>query len=363
MTSEDGKKDSMYGERRPEFDPDQFIRNLRQSWDNIRARLPGGGRSGLLIVGGLIVIIVLWAASGFYTVGPTEQAATRLFGKFQSLQDQGLHWFPPSPIGRVDVEAVDLIQTMELGFRSEPARDVQIEAEMITGDLNIVDVQLVVQYRIKDLKNFLFNVGDPGDPDRDASEGRPDGRTLKDATEAALRQVIGQRSIDDPLRVAKVAVQDATKTLLQEILDEYESGIEIVEVQLQTVRPPDIVRDAFDDVNRARVDKETVINEALAYEQDQIPRANGAAAQIVQAAEAFKLARVARANGEAQEFLAVLAEYEKSQDVTRQRLYLEAMEDILPGITIFVIDEGAGSGVLPFLPLTNNPPPLPGTGQ
>jgi len=353
----------MYGERRPEFDPDQFIRNLQAQWATIRTRLPGGGRSGMLVVLGLVIIGLLWAASGFYTVGPTEQAANRLFGKFSGLQGQGLHWYPPSPIGKVDVEAVDLIQTMELGFRSDPLRDVQIEAEMITGDLNIVDVQLVVQYRISDLEYFLFNVDDPGDPDRDEREGRPDGRTLKDATEAALRQVVGQRSIDDPLRVAKVAVQDDTKVLLQAILNDYKTGIEIVAVQLQTVRPPDVVRDAFDDVNRARVDRETRINEALAYEQDQLPRARGAAAQVVQASEAFKLARVARASGEAAEFLAVLAEYELSEDVTRQRLYLEAMEEVLPNIQLFVIDEGAGSGVLPFLPLTTNPPALPGAGQ
>jgi len=242
---------------------------------------------------------------------------------------------------------------MELGFRSVGNLTVPVEAEMITGDLNIVDVNLVVQYRINDIEAFLFNVDDPGDPDRpETREGVPDGRTLKDATEAALRQVIGQRSIDDPLRVAKTEVQDATRTLLQEILDEYEAGIEILSIQLQTVEPPDVVRDAFDDVNRARVDKETRTNQALAYEQGEIPIAEGSAQQVIQAATAFKNARVARAQGEASEFLSVLAEYRESVNVTRQRLYLEAMEEILPGITIYVIDPEAGAGVLPFLSLT-----------
>ena len=163
-----------------------------------------------------------------------------------------------------------------------------------------------------------------------------------------------------PLRVAKTEVQDETAQLLRDILNSYNSGIEILSVQLQTVRPPDIVRDAFDDVNRARVDKESRINESLAYEQDQLPRATGAAEQVEQAAEAFKAARIARAAGEAAEFTAVLDEYQNSPDVTRQRLYLEAMEKILPGISIFIIDENAG-GVLPFLPLTGDAVQIPGT--
>ena len=343
----------MYGDRRPEFDPDQLVKNLQQSWDGIRARLPGGGGVGILFFGGIAIILAIWAASGFYQVGPSEQAALRLFGKFQNLEEQGLHWFFPGPIGRVDVVSVRETKRMELGFRSVGNLAVPVESEMITGDLNIVDVNLVVQYRISNLENFLFNVADPGDPDRpETGEGAPDGRTLKDATEAALRQVIGQRSIDDPLRVAKTEVQDSTKTLLQGILDDYGAGIEILSIQLQTVEPPSSVRDAFDDVNRARVDRETRINQALAYEQDQVPRALGSAQQVIQAATAFKNARVARAEGEASEFLSVLAEYEKSKKVTRQRLYLEAMEEILPGITIYVIDPDAGSGVLPFLSLT-----------
>lgn len=343
----------MYGDRRPEFDPDQLIRNLQQSWDRIRVRLPGGGGVGLIFFGGLFVILALWAASGVYTVGPSEQAAVRLFGEFRGTEGTGLHWYPPSPIGTVNVESVLETKRMELGFRSVGNLSVPVESEMITGDLNIVDVNLVVQYRIKDLGDFLFNVDDPGDPDRpDSREGVPDGRTLKDATEAALRQVVGQRSIDDPLRVAKTQVQDSTRTLLQDILDDYKTGIEILSIQLQVVEPPGVVRDAFDDVNRARVDKETRTNQALAYEQDQLPRAIGSAQQVIQAATAFKNARVARAEGEASEFLSVLAEYEKSVNVTRQRLYLEAMEEILPGITIYVIDPEAGAGVLPFLSLT-----------
>lgn len=341
----------MYGERRPEFDPDELMRNLRGSLGRFGGSVPRGFSAVLLAFGGLLALALLWGATGFYTVSPEEQAAVRLFGQFRGTEGPGLHWYPPAPIGTRNVEAILETKTMELGFRAEPARDVSVEALMITGDLNIIDIQMVVQYRIVDLGKFLFQVDDPGDADRDPREGRPDGRTLRDATEAALRQVVGQRSIDDALTAGREAVQEDTKVLLQQLMDDYQSGIEILQVVLQTVRPPDQVRDAFDDVVRARVDKEGRINQALAFEQDRIPRAQGDAQQVIQAAQAFKEARIARARGEAQQFINILEEYESSKNVTRQRLFLEAMEEVLPGVTLYVLDPEAGSGVLPFLPL------------
>lgn len=351
----------MYGERRPDFDPDQIAQNLKRGWDGFRSRFPGGGGSRWLILALIVVAVGGWLATGFYTVQPSELAAVRLFGAFRGTEDAGLHWYMPSPVGTVDVVSVEETRRMELGFRTQPDREIPVESQMITGDLNIVDIDLVVQYRIKNLENFLFNVADPGDADRpEAGEGRPDGRTLKDATEAALRQVVGQRSIDDPLRVEREAVQEDTRFLLQQIVDHYSAGIEILSVQLQTVQPPDPVRDAFDDVNRARVDRESRINESLAYEQDRIPRARGAAQQVTQAAQAFKDARIARAQGEADQFSAIFDEYRNSQDVTRTRLYLEAMEQILPGVTLFIVDESTG-GVLPFLPLTDGVPTVGST--
>ncbi len=348
----------MYGERRPEFDPDQVLRNLKSNWGGIFSRLPGGGGGKLLILGVILVAIIGWLATGFYTVQPSEQAALRLFGEFRGTEGAGLHWYPPPPIGTSDVVSVEETRRMELGVRADGV-DVPAESEMITGDLNIVDIDLAVQYRIKDLADYLFNVADPGDDLRDA--GRPDGRTLRDAAEAALRQVVGQRSIDDPLRVGREDVQTSTQQLLQEILDSYEAGIEILSVQLQTVQPPDVVRDAFDDVNRARVDRESRINESLAYEQDRLPRARGAAQQVTQAAQAFRDARIARASGEAAEFSAIFTEYQASQTVTRTRLFLEALETILPNATLFVVDESTG-GVLPLLPLTENVPTIGSAG-
>ncbi|MDA1215873.1 MAG: FtsH protease activity modulator HflK [Chloroflexi bacterium] len=349
----------MYGERRPEFDPDKMLRDLRERFDRFRlgGRVPGGVP---LALAAFFVPFFIWLATGFYTVAPAEQAAERLFGEFRGTRDQGLHWYPPTPIGNVDVVAITETRTMELGFRSSPTRDVEGEAQMISGDLNIINIQMIVQYKIADLELFLFRVSDPGEEDRGIAAGRPDGRTLKDATEAALRQVIGQRALDDVLTVEKVAVQDQTRQTLQALLNDYQTGIEILGVDLQTVRPPDPVRPAFDDVVAARVDKESRINNALAYQEDQVPRSLGSAQVVIQQAEAFKEARIARAEGEAARFLAVLAEYQKSKEVTRQRLYLEAMEEILPGVTKFIVDPVAGGNVLPFLPLTqgSNPAPL-----
>jgi HflK protein len=183
---------------------------------------------------------------------------------------------------------------------------------MISGDLNIIDVQLVVQYDIKDLNSFLFRVNDPGEdagPQRQIEAGRPDGLTLKDATEAALRLVVGQRSIAEVLAEERVALENATQDKLQEILDSYDTGINILSVELQKVEAPEDVRAAFNDVLNARQDKVTAINQAQAYENQRIPEARGQAEQIIQPAEAFKRARIERAQGESDQFLSILSEY------------------------------------------------------
>jgi len=338
----------------PEIDLDQLMGKIKDVFRPIFGRFGRGGMGGVLLMVALVLPII-WLATGFYQVQPAERAATRLFGKFTPpLKEAGLHWYWPSPVGTVSKEIVEETKRLELGFRSGPAGqlvDVPAEALMITGDLNIVDVQMVVQYRINDLANYLFQVDDPGDIDREIRTGAPDGMTLKDATEAALRQVVGQSSIDDILTVNKERVQADTMLLLANILNDYEAGIEVLEVRLQNVRPPDEVRDAFDDVVRARVDKEARINEALAYQQDQVPRARGDAQRITNAAEAFKQERILKATGESSRFLSVLTEYRESRDVTRQRLYLEAMEEVLPGMKKFIVAPEAGGSLLQFLPL------------
>jgi len=295
-------------------------------------------------------------------VEPAQLAALRRFGAFTGTEGPGLHWYPPAPIGKRNIVAVTETRRLELGFLTSArgaTTDVPGEALMITGDLNIVNVHMVIQYRIKDLEAFLFRVGDPGEARRGIPPGDPEGQTLKDATEAALRLVVGQRSIDDVLTIRREEVQADTQRFLQTILDNYDTGIEVLNVALQTVRPPDQVRAAFDDVVNARVDKESRINQGKAYEQDQVPRAEGEAQKILQAAEGFKAERIAKATGEAARFIEVLQEYQKSKEVTRQRLYLEAMEQILPGITKFIVDPALGGNLLQLLSLQPEATPAP----
>ena len=198
------------------------------------------------------------------------------------------------------------------------------------------------------LPDFLFNVDDPGDPDRGIPAGRPDGRTLRDIAETALRQVVGARNIDDVLTVEKEQVQTDVLFKMRQLAAEYKTGIDVLQVLLQNVNPPLEVQSAFEDVVRAREDKERLINLAQAYELAEIPKATGEAAKITEAAEGFKQGRIALAQGEADGFNAILEGYERSPEITRQRLYLEAMEDILPGIRKFILSD---TGILPFLPI------------
>ena len=374
--------------REPEIDLTQILNRIRTSMSGFGGRFGGGSILTYLTLGALGVSFIIWMATGIYTVGPGEKAALRTFGKCCKITEEnaGLQWYWPAPIGTRNVESIRKVESMELGFSSAgdvSSQALQQEAQMIAGDLNIVDVPLVIQYRIRDPESFLFKVADPGEQKppgtRDVAPGRPEGRTLKDATEAALRLVVGQRPVDDVLTDKREEVQAATQELLQQILDSYNAGIQILEVRLQEVSPPQEVVDAFQDVNRARQDLETSINQAQAFERDIIPRARGEAERVIQAAEAFKQERIKQAEGEAGRFLAILREFEKAKDVTRQRLYLEAMEEILPGISKFVVSpeaEGAiilntsGSGqvvpipgVLPTVPQVQPSTPIPPTGQ
>ena len=333
---------------------DEIIERLRASLP----KLPGIGGGGLIGIIFLvaIVIAIVWAGTGFYTVGPDQQAVLRFFGKEAGTASGGLHWYYPSPIGKRDVVAVTTTRRLELGFRSGAdgftvAQSVTNESLMITKDVNIVDVQAVVQYKISNLPDFLFNVDDPGDADRGIPAGQPDGRTLRDITESALRQVVGARNIDDVLTTEKEQVQTEVLLIMRQLAQEYEAGIDVLQVLLQNVNPPLEVQSAFEDVVRAREDKERLINLAEAYEASEIPKATGEAAKVTEAAEGFKTGRIARAQGEADGFEAILEGYLLSPDVTRQRLYLEAMEEVLPGITKFILSD---SGVLPFLPLSGS---------
>ncbi len=320
--------------------------------DDSSSRRPSGRSGGAIILALIPIAAIVWLATGVYTVGPDEQAALRTFGRFVAIADQGLHWHWPGPIGTRNVVSVTTTRRLELGFRSSSngsTTPVQIESEMITGDENIVDVQVVVQYRISNLRDFLFEVDDPGDPDRGITPGSPDGETLRDMTETAVRQVVGARNIDDVLTTEKEQVQASILEKMRELARDYRTGIDVLQVLLQNVNPPAEVQDAFEDVVRAREDRERDINLAEAYKAAQIPQATGAAAQIVEEADGFKRGRIERARGEADGFEAILLGYEASPNVTRTRLYLEAVERILAGKSKIIIN--SGSNALPLLPL------------
>ncbi len=212
---------------------------------------------------------------------------------------------------------------------------------MLTGDEQMIDAQIIVQYQVSNPAKFLFNVYD--------LEGRSG--TIKDAAEVALRHVVGQRPIDDVLIGEKLQVETDIRQLLQEIIDRYDAGIRIIETKLQTVRPPQEVAAAFSDVVSAREDKDRFIKQADGYREDIIPKARGEAERIIRQAEGYKAERTERAHGDAERFLAVLREYQNAKDVTRKRLYLETMEKILPGIRKFVIDSDTGGNLLQLLPL------------
>ena len=326
----------MYRQEEPEVSFDQIMERIRSFFG--RFRLGGGGGAFALFVFGLFFAALIgWLATGFYTVSPGQQGAVRLLGRFVGTSEPGLHWFWPSPVGTRDIVAVDEVRSLEVGVRGNtPVLD---ESLMITGDENIVDAQLQVQYDITDIERFLFRVKDPA------------GVTIKDAAETALRQVVGARIIDDVLTTEKDLVQIETQNKLQDLMETYQTGIRIREVKLLNVKPPVQVQDAFDDVVRALEDKQQAINLAEAYQADVVPKARGEAARLTEEANAFKAERVNLATGEADKFRSILEEFRLSEEVTRQRLYLEAMEEVLPGVTKFIVDSENGGNLLQFLQL------------
>jgi membrane protease subunit HflK len=277
--------------------------------------------------------------TGLYSVGPGEQGVIRTFGKVNQTTGPGLHFSWPV-VQRRNVVNVKQIERIEVGFRGEK-REID-EARMLTGDENIVETQMIVQYRIADPIKYLFRLKNPEE-------------TLHATAEVALRTVVGQTKIDALLTEGREKVQAETATLLQELMDAYESGLQIVEVKLQKVEPPEQVKDAFDDVVRAREEREKLINQAKGYAEDKQPRARGEAAKIEREAEAYEAERVKRARGDAERFESQLREYTKAKRVTRERLYLETMERVLGRVERkIVVDDDVSRSALPLLPLGPN---------
>ncbi len=294
----------------------------------------------------LLVVLVLGFVTSFYTVGPEEIGVIRRFGKFSRTSDPGPHVRLPFGVEILDKVPVQRQLKEEFGFRTQSAgvhstfinRGYEEEALMLTGDLNIASVEWIVQYRIVNAYQFLFRV-------RFVRE------TLRDLNEAVMREVIGDRIINEVLTVGRIEISDTVKARLQVLVDQYEMGVKIDQVVLQDVNPPDPVKPSFNAVNEAQQEREKLINEARAEYNRVIPRARGEADQIISEAEAYKLERVNRARGEAARFTALHAAYAKAPDVTRCRLYLETMGTVMPRVGNKVVIDPAGGGILPLLDL------------
>jgi len=317
---------------------------IRKSQDKVKKFLPGaGGAKGLILVA--LLVIGVWGFSGVYRVNPGEQGVELLFGEYVKRTGPGLHFWPPSPIGDVIKPNVERTNTVNIGFRGAGdanrggGRDVSQESLMLTSDQNIIDIDFVVQWRIKDASQFLFNIRDPQ-------------ATIKIAAESAMREVIGQTTLEEAITSKRQQVQQESKVLLQKILDQYGAGVSIAEIQMQKADPPQEVIDAFHDVQRAKQDQERSVNEATAYKNGILPRAKGEAQKMLQDAEAYKQRVIAEAQGEAKRFLSVYETYLGAKDVTTRRLFLERMQDVLKKSEKVIIDKGqGGSGVVPYLPL------------
>ena len=305
------------------------------------------GRKFFSIAAGVAALV--WLASGVYVVQPSEQGVVRTFGKHTFTASPGINYRLPWPIQQADVVDVQNIRRTEIGFRStgsgttgQGSKRVLEEALMLTRDENIVEVGLLVQYRVKDSAAFVFNVQDPD-------------VVLATTSEVALRSAVGQMPIDDVITERRADVQEATRRFMEQLLDAYRSGIQVTDVRLQVADAPDQVRDAFHEVVRAREDRERKVNEAQAYREDILPKARGEARKTIEAATAYREERIRVARGDSERFLEILQEYQRAPDVTRERLHLEALEKVLPQVDKVVITRDGQSGVLPFLPLREAP--------
>ena len=272
-----------------------------------------------------------------------EQAVELRLGAYKTIKEAGLRWHFPYPIESVELVNVQQIRTVEVGYRTS-SRSSQIagvprEALMLTADENIIDIHFAVQYDIKDPRDLLFNVAEPPD------------LVVRGATESAVREIVGRNTMDFAITGGRAEIAQETKILLQRILDRYNTGVNIKAVEMQNAQPPMEVKAAFDDAVKAREDEQRLKNEAEAYENDIIPRARGAAARLEQEAAAYRATVVAAARGEASRFLQVLDEYAKAPEVTRDRLYLDTMQDVYANSTKLLIDQGDGGNNVMYLPL------------
>ena len=320
---------------------DDYLKNLQ---DRLKKLFPNKSPASVSLI--ILILLGIWSLSGFYRVGTDEQGVVTRFGEYVRTTEPGLHYHLPFPIESIFKPKVTKVNRIEVGFRTSQTqftqnsqqRQIPEEALMLTGDENIVDLNFTIFWIINDAKDFLFNVRNPQ-------------ITIKSIGESVMREKIGQTPIDPILAEGKSIVEEEVKNKVQAVLDYYQSGVLITQVQLQKADPPELVIESYRDVQRAKTDEQRLRNEAESYRNDIIPKARGEAERTIQEAEAYKQEVVAKAEGEAQRFLSVYNSYKTSKDVTRERIYLETLEKTLGKIDKVIVDSNAGSGVVPYLPL------------
>lgn len=330
---------------------------LRKAQENLRGFMPGDFKGGRLAGIILIALLALWFASGFYIVSPGEHAVVQRFGAWEKTEtSEGLKYHLPFPIETVSLVKVNEIRRMNIGFIEQYARsgsrtaDVAEESLMLTSDRNIVDLDMVIQWNIKSAEEFLFKIEEPES-------------TIKKVAESAIREVVGQTDMFPIITTGRTAVANRTREILQQNLDEYHAGVNVTQVLIQQAEVHPDVQAAFQDVQSAKQDADDVQNRAQAYREDIVPRARGEAIQMVQEAEAYQESVIARAIGDADRFNSVYKSYQLGKDVTKKRIYIETMEDVLQNAQKIILDEnGNGSGVVPYLPL-NELKPASGTAR
>lgn len=342
-----GLNDPQWGNKNSGGPPDldEMLRNFNKKLTGLFGGKGGSGNKGggvqpgfgigLGLIG--IIVLLLWIASGFYIVNPSERGVVLRFGKYVDSTPPGPRWHMPYPIESVEVVSLSQVRTVEIGYRENVKNKMLKESLMLTADENIIDIQFAVQYYLKEPTDFLFN------------NRKPD-ENVRQAAETAIREIVGKNKMDFVLYEGREQVAAATTKLIQDILDRYKTGILVSKVTMQNAQPPEQVQAAFDDAVKAGQDRERQKNEGQAYANDVVPRAKGAAARLKEESEGYRQRVVANAEGDASRFKQILVEYEKAPTVTRERMYIDMMQQIMTNSSKVMVDQKSGNNLL-YLPL------------
>lgn len=345
-----GLNDPQWGKNNSGGPPDleEVVRNLNRKVESMFGRFGGGSANktgggsggGFNISLGLVVLVValIWLASGFYIVDASQRGVVLRFGKMIETTEPGPRWHLPYPVETVEVVNLSQVRTVEVGYRDNVKNKMLKESLMLTDDENIIDIQFAVQYFLKDPGAYLFN-------------NRAPDENVRQSAETAIREVVGRSKMDFVLYEGREQVAAETTKLMQDILDRYQSGILVSKLTMQNAQPPEQVQAAFDDAVKAGQDRERQKNEGQSYANDVVPKAKGAAARLMEEAEGYRQSVIANAEGDASRFRQILAEYEKAPQVTRERMYIDMMQQIMTSSSKVMIDQKNSNGSLLYLPL------------